>query len=84
VQLKRRRACRFNGVTEIQGRVALVMKYYRLGSLTNAVERSCGGLLLEEVLRCASWCGACSLAGRTRAALALTSSSCWLWEDARR
>jgi hypothetical protein len=59
VQLKRCRACRFIGVTEVKGRAALVMQYYRLGSLADAVKRSCGGLLPEQVLRCACWCGAC-------------------------
>jgi hypothetical protein len=59
MRLKRCRACRFIGVTEIQGRAALVMKYYRLGSLANAVEHSCGGLLPEQVLRSACWCGVC-------------------------
>ena len=48
--------CSFLGVTQLQSRVALIMKYYPLGSLAHHLERSGGcGLQMEEAL---GWVGA--------------------------
>jgi hypothetical protein len=50
------RRCSFLGVTQLQSRVALIMKYYPLGSLAQQLERGWGcGLPLEQALR---WVGA--------------------------